>query len=106
MSANESSSVEVWHRILRSALSMPGARINRAAFLRKELLKHFPEDTVRKAIETKPANAAIPSSVIRSLAESSIAWHRTGVSAVSFLIGLPGGWWMAGTVPTDLVQFF
>ena len=106
MSENESSSIEVWRRVLRSALSMPGARINRAAFLRRELLKHFSEDTVRKAIETRPANAGIPPSVVRSLAESSIAWHRAGVSALSFIIGLPGGWWMAGTVPTDLAQFF
>jgi hypothetical protein len=28
------------------------------------------------------------------------------VSSVSFATGLPGGWWVAGTVPADLTQFF
>jgi uncharacterized membrane protein len=28
------------------------------------------------------------------------------VSGVSFATGLPGGWWVAGTVPADLTQFF
>jgi hypothetical protein len=97
---------EVWNRILRTALALPGARIDRASFLRKELSKHFPDEIVAKAIETRPAAAGIPQSAIRSIAMSSIAWHRAGVSAVSFAAGLPGGWWMAGTVPADLTQFF
>ena len=28
------------------------------------------------------------------------------VSGTSALMGLPGGWWMAGTIPTDLAQFY
>jgi hypothetical protein len=97
---------EVWNRLLRTALAMPGARIDRTTFLRKELSKHFPEDVVEKAIQTRPAAAGVPNSAIRSIAMSSIAWHRAGVSAVSFVTGLPGGWWMAGTMPADLTQFF
>jgi len=97
---------EIWNRVLRSALSLPGAKISRESYLRKELSKHFTEQTVNKAIETTPAKAGIPASVIYSIAKSSIAWHRAGVSSVSFLAGLPGGWWMAGTIPADLTQFF
>jgi len=98
--------IELWNRVLRSALALPGARVSRAGYLKKELSKHFPDDVVRKAIETTPAKAGIPSSATRSIAESSIAWHRAGVSATSFVAGLPGGWWMAGTIPADLAQFF
>lgn len=97
---------EVWNRILRTALSLPGARIDRASFLRRELSKHFPDHIVQKAIETRPAAAGVPKAAIRSIAMSCIAWHRAGVSAVSFATGIPGGWWMAGTVPADLTQFF
>ncbi|HDP98444.1 MAG TPA: hypothetical protein ENN22_04570 [bacterium] len=98
--------IEVWNRVLRTALSLPGARIDRTSYLKKELSKHFTEAIVLKAIETTPAKAGIPSSTIRSIAQSSIAWHRAGVSAASFTVGLPGGWWMAGTIPADLTQFF
>lgn len=99
-------SIEVWNRVLGSALALPGARISRATYLRKELPKHFPEDVVQQAIDTTPAKAGIPSSKIRSIAQSSINWHRGCVTAVSAVAGLPGGWWMAGTIPADLTQFF
>lgn len=97
---------EVWNRILRATLSLPGARIDRKAYLKKELSKHFSEEVVAKAIATRPANAGIPKSAIQSIAISSIKWHRAGVSTTSFTVGLPGGWWMAGTIPVDMTQFF
>jgi hypothetical protein len=106
MAKDESSSIEVWNRVLKSALLLPGARINRAEFLKKELSNHFPPETVQKAIDTRPSIAGIPPSTIRAIAKSCIAWHRAGVSGLSFLSGIPGGWWIVGTVPADLTQFF
>ncbi|MBA3614124.1 MAG: hypothetical protein H0W49_14690 [Nitrospirales bacterium] len=103
---DDNGKIEVWNRVLRSALAMPGARIDRGAYLNKELSKHFAEEMVQKAIETTPAKAGIPVSTISLIAKSSIAWHRAGVSASSFTVSLPGGWWMAGTIPADLTQFF
>ncbi len=41
-----------------------------------------------------------------AIAMANIAWHRGGVSFVSFIAGAPGGWWMFGTIPADLTQFF
>lgn len=106
MNNDDAKSIEIWNRVLEAALSLPGARIDRADFLRKELSKHFPPEVVEKAIATRPACAGIPSSAITSIAKGSIAWHKAGVSAVSFTVGLPGGWWIAGTVPADMMQFF
>jgi len=97
---------DVWNRVLRAALAMPGARIDRSAFLRKQLSKHIPSEIIERAIETSPAKAGVTRDTIRRIATASIKWHRRGVSAVSFGAGLPGGWWMAGTVPADLAQFF
>ena len=97
---------EVWNRVLRAALAMPGARIDRASFLRKELSKHFSDEVVEKAVQTRPAEAGIPKTAIQSIAKSSIKWHRAGVTSVSFAAGIPGGWWMAGTIPADMTQFF
>jgi len=42
---------EVWNRVLKAALAMPGARIDRTSFLRKALSPHFSDDIVQKAIE-------------------------------------------------------
>lgn len=99
-------SIEVWNRVLTGALELPGARISRASYLRKELSKHCSENVVQNAIDSTPAKAGIPASTIRSISRSSIKWHRAGVSATSFVAGVPGGWWMAGTIPADLTQFF
>jgi len=99
-------SEDAWNRVLRAALAMPGARIDREAFLRKELSKHTKKEIWKCAIETTPAKAGVDKDTIRRIATGSIKWHRAGVSSVSFLTGMPGGWWIAGTVPADLTQFF
>jgi hypothetical protein len=106
MMEDEPKTADLWNNVLGAVLALPGARVDRAEFLRRELSKHFPTEVVEQAIESRPALAGIPSSSIRSIAQSCIAWHRAGVSAVSFTAGLPGGWWIAGTVPADLTQFF
>lgn len=97
--------LELWNRVLRSAVSLPGSRVDRGAFLRKELSRRFDDETVARAIETTPAKAGIPSSAVEALARACISRHRAGVSAASFGAGLPGGWWMAGTIPADVSQF-
>ncbi|WP_233875057.1 hypothetical protein [Paraburkholderia adhaesiva] len=102
----EHAKADVWNRILRSALALPGARIDRTGYLRKELRKHVAEDVVELAIASSPVKAGISSSQIGKIASSSISWHRTGVTGASVAAGLPGGWWMAGTIPGDLTQFF
>lgn len=98
--------VDVWTHVLRAALAIPGAKIDRKAFLRKELSKHVTPEVLQSAIERTPAKAGVPKETIRRIAISSIRWHRSGVSGVSFVAGIPGGWWIAGTVPADLAQFF
>lgn len=103
---DDNDKMDAWNRVLRLSLAMPNARVDRTAYLRKELSQHCSEDMVKRAIEMSPAKAGVPSSIIRSIAGSSMAWHRAGVSATSFATGLPGGWWMAATIPADVTQFF
>ena len=102
----DSGGLTVWNGILGAALKIPGARIDRAAFLRSALTPHVASDLVLAAIERTPAKAGVPKELIAKVARSSIKWHRAGVSATSALAGLPGGWWIAGTVPVDLAQYF
>ncbi len=62
---------EIWHRVLVTALSMPGAKIDRASFLKKALSPYFSDEIVQKAIETRPALAGISPNAIKSIAKSS-----------------------------------
>ena len=97
---------DVWNSVLRTALALPGAKVDRKAFLRQALSKHVTEKVLQSAIYTSPAKAGVSKDTIRRIATANIKWHQAGVSAVSFASGLPGGWWIAGTVPADLIQFF
>src|SRR5213082_464774 len=97
---------DVWNSVLRTALALPGVKVDRQAFLRRALSRHVTEKVLQSAIDTSPAKAGVNKNTIRRIATASIKWHRAGVSSVSFASGLPGGWWIAGTVPADLTQFF
>ena len=97
---------DVWNSVLRTALALPGVKVDRKAFLRRALSKHVTEKVLQSAIDTSPAKAGVNKNTIRRIATANIKWHRAGVSALSFASGLPGGWWIAGTVPADLTQFF
>jgi hypothetical protein len=97
---------DVWNSVLRIALALPGVKVDREAFLRRALSKHVTEKVLQSAIDTSPAKAGVSKNTIRRIATTTIKWHRVGVSSVSFASGLPGGWWIAGTAPTDFAQFF
>src|SRR5438093_4759719 len=96
---------DVWNSVLRTALLLPGVKVDRKAFLRRALSKHVTEKVLHSAIDTSPAKAGVNKKTIRRIATANIKWHRAGVSALSFASGLPGGWWIAGTVPDDMTQF-
>ena len=97
---------QAWRSLLKASMAIPGARVDRASFLRSQLRSQFSEDHVQKAIESRPALAGIPRDKIDEIAASCIRWHVVKVSTISFVTGLPGGWWIAGTIPADLAQFY
>jgi uncharacterized membrane protein len=103
---NDNKSIEIWNKVLKASLSIPGAKIDRTSFLTKELSKRVSETQMQSAIESNPAKAGIPRATMDEVAKASIKWHLTQVTSISFLAGLPGGWWMAGTIPADLAQFY
>lgn len=106
MTTENQKDIEVWGRVVRASLSMPGAKVNRDSYLRKELSKYVSDDVVTKAVQTTPAKAGVPATVIKKISSSSIRFHKAGVTATSFATGIPGGWWVAGTIPADMTQFF
>jgi hypothetical protein len=97
---------KAWDHVLATVLRLPGAKLDRASFLRSALAPHCSATDVERAIRTTPAKAGLDPAAIRAAARSAIKWHRAGVTALSFAGGLPGGWWIAGTMPADLAQYF
>lgn len=98
--------VSVWNGVLAAVLKLPGVKVDRTAFLKDALASHLLPDVLAMAIQTTPAKAGVPNEVVRKAARASIRWHRSGVTALSTLAGLPGGWWLAGSIPADLTQYF
>lgn len=103
---NDTKAVEIWNKVLKASFKLPRTRINRKDFLEKELSKKCKLTQVNEAIDSTPAKAEINNTIIDMIAKSCIKWHTMQVVRNSFLAGLPGGWWMAGTVPADIAQFY
>src|SRR5947207_3867572 len=49
---------DVWNSVLRTALALPGVKVDRKAFLRRALSKHVTEKVLQSAIDTSPARQA------------------------------------------------
>ena len=92
-------------KILRAAMALPGARVDRASFLRSQLRPHYTDEQVREAIEFNPAHAGMSIHQIDEIADSVIKPHVIWAVGTSFAAGLPGGIAMAATIPADTVQF-
>lgn len=91
---------------IRSAMEFPGVKINRSAFLKKELAKYFSDDVIAQAIATRPAQAGISVKELDRIAKACINYETMKVSAISAAAGMPGGFAMAATIPADAIQLF
>lgn len=92
--------------IITLAFKTPGVHVTRANFLQKELYKNHPQAVIDKAIATTPAQAGISSDEIDNIADEVINYERNCVSGISAVLGAPGGWAMAATIPADIVQYY
>lgn len=92
--------------VIIMGLKVPGIRIDRAAFLRKELQKNYPKEVIEDAIEYNPMHAGIAANVIDKIADEVIKYERACVSGISTALGMPGGVAMAATIPADIAQYY
>lgn len=93
-------------QLLSTAVKLPLVHISREQFLKRELIRYCDDEIVQCAIEHNPAYAGISSRIIDRIADKCISFETTKVSAISFAVGIPGGFAMLATIPTDLVQFY
>lgn len=92
--------------VLSSAAQLPGVNIDREKYLEGALKKSFSPEVISMAIETSPAAAGISPEELGAIADASIRYEATKVTALSAISGIPGGLVMMGTVPADLAQYF
>ena len=84
--------------IIFKGLKVPGIRIKRDDFLKKQLLKFYPQEVIDVAVAESPMRAKIPLEEIDKLANEVIKFERNCVSGISTALGVPGGWAMLATI--------
>ena len=96
----------LWQRIMTAAMALPGARVHRESFLRRQLANYVEPQLIERAVTSSPAAAGIPRELVDGLADACINSHLLTVSGASFAAGLPGGWGAAAALPLDVTQYF
>ena len=102
---NTTQGVSLWNRVLETSLRLPYVKVNRDEFLTKELSKFCTPMELMVALDETPLKV-LNKKEIDKLANQCISYHLTRVCGTSALMGLPGGWWMAGSIPADITQFY
>lgn len=92
--------------VIIKGLRIPGIKIKRDDFLRKQLLKCYPQETIDIAVAESPMKAGIPVSEIDKLATEVIKFERNCVSGISAALSMPGGVAMVATIPADIAQYY
>ena len=95
----------VWNKILATVLKMPGVKVDRIGFLRKELRPYCNQSRLQIIGSVRPYTV-VSEEVIDKLARQCVRHHTTLATATSAVAGLPGGLAMAATMPADLTQYF
>lgn len=100
--ANE---IQVWNKVMSSALAIPGVKVNRESFLLGELRNYCSSmEELTKAVDN-PVDV-LSKERIDQLASSCINNHLLKVTSLSFAAGIPGGLAMAATIPGDIAQYY
>ena len=101
-----SNEVEVWNKVMKAALAVPGVKVERDKFLIRELLNYnISKDVIKQAVVDRPSNV-VSIDIINKIANSCINSHTTKVTAISAAAGLPGGLILMATIPADLAQYY
>ena len=100
-----SSEVTIWNKVMGAALSMPGVKVDRDDFLKKELKNYCSPEQLNLAISNRPING-VSKEIIDRIANACINTHTTKVTTISAVAGIPGGFAMAGTIPADMTQYY
>ena len=94
-----------WNKILAVVMKMPGVRVDRISFLRKELRPYCNQSRLQMIGNVRPYTV-VSEQVIDKLARQCVRKHTALATTTSTIAGLPGGLAMAVTMPADVTQYF
>lgn len=92
-------------QVISTAIQIPGVKVVRESFLR-ETFKDLPSDTIDLIIEKGPIEAGCTRQELLNKANRIIKSRTIFSTSASFVAGIPGGFFMAATIPADLIQFY
>jgi hypothetical protein len=92
--------------VIIMGLKVPGVKINRSEFIKKEFSKYYSEEIIDNIIKYNPAHENIPINKISKIADDVIQYERLCVSGISTALSAPGGFAMVATLPTDIAQYY
>lgn len=92
--------------VIIMGLRIPGIKINRSDFLKKEFSNQYTGEIVENIIKYNPAHENISLDIIDKIADEVIQYERLCVSGISTALSAPGGFAMVATLPTDIAQYY
>lgn len=92
--------------VIKTAIQIPGAKVNRELFLREQFADIENSEQVEKIIALGPVAARCTREELARRAKIIVQKNTALSTSASFLAGLPGGWAMAISIPADLAQFY
>lgn len=99
-------SEDYFYSVIKAAMNVPGVKVKRSEFLRKQFANHYPQELIELAIKKNPASVGIPKEEIDKIAKSCINNETMRVTSISAIAGIPGGFAVIGTIPADVAQYF
>lgn len=97
--------VSTWNKVMGVALAMPGVKVDRDEFLRRELKSYCSPKQLDQAVFGRPTTV-VSKDIIDRIANACINNHTTKVTTTSAVAGMPGGFAMAATIPADMAQYY
>lgn len=98
-----SDGIAIWNKILKAALRMPGIKVGRESFLRKELTPFMPADYINAVISGR---GRIPADVRDKIVDGCIKYQLTLACGISAAASVPGGLSLLASVPADVAQYY
>jgi hypothetical protein len=98
--------VNLWSCLLENVLKLPGAKVDRRAFLEREFSRYCNVEIMNRIEELGTGKVEIGESIMNKVAAKVIGEQSVSVTTLSFVSGLPGGLALLGTIPVDLIQYY
>ncbi len=106
---HESDGALIWNKIVTSVMKMPRVKKSREEVLRELLVTQKDCDISKLQCiidQNQSPTVVLSFETLDKISNKVIASHTLKVTAISAALGIPGGFAMAGTIPTDLTQYF